>query len=118
MNEAATLAEIRLALGREPDARLFRNQTGALRDQTGRLVRFGLHKGSSDLIGWRTITVGPEHVGQRLAIFTAIEVKAPGGRHPVTEEQETFIRAVLNAGGLAGVARNPDQARHLMGLTP
>lgn len=118
MTEAATLAAIRLALGREPDARMFRNQTGALRDQTGRLVRFGLHKGSSDLIGWRTVTITPEHVGQRLAVFAAIEVKAPDGRHPVTPEQETFIRAVLNAGGLAGVARNAGQARHLLRLDP
>ena len=30
--------------------------------------------GSSDLIGFQTITIGPEHLGSRLARFVAIEV--------------------------------------------
>jgi hypothetical protein len=36
------------------DTRLFRNNTGTLRDQHGRPVQFGLCKGSADLIGYRT----------------------------------------------------------------
>lgn len=116
MSETATLQEIRLALGREPTVRLFRNQVGALKDITGRTVHFGMHKGSSDLIGLRIVTVTPDMIGQRLAIFAAIEVKAPGGKHPVTEDQERFIEFIRKAGGLAGVARNPTQARHILGL--
>jgi hypothetical protein len=43
-----------------PDTRIFRNQVGSLPDpRTGRLVTFGLARGSADLIGWRTITVTP-----------------------------------------------------------
>jgi len=118
MSETATLQEIRLALGREPDVRLFRNNQGSLKDITGRVVHFGLHKGSPDLIGWRTVTVGPEHLGRRLALIAGVEVKAPGGRHPVTPEQEAFITAMVAAGGLAGVARNVAQARHILGLPP
>jgi hypothetical protein len=36
------------------DTRLFRNNTGTLRDQHGRPVQFGLCKGSADLIGYRS----------------------------------------------------------------
>jgi len=50
--------QIRLALGTNPEARIFRNQVGSLPDpRTGRLVTFGLAKGSADLIGWRTVTI-------------------------------------------------------------
>ena len=118
MTEAATLQAIRLDLGRVPGVRLFRNNCGVLKDQHGRPVRFGLHPGSSDLIGFRSLTIASEHVGMTLAVFAALEVKAPGGRHPVTEEQANFLAAVTAAGGLAGVARNTGQARHLLGLAP
>jgi hypothetical protein len=37
--------------------RLWRNNTGTLRDQHGRPVQFGLCKGSADLIGYRSITI-------------------------------------------------------------
>jgi len=116
MSEAATQQEIRLALGRERELRLFRNNVGVLRDANGRPVRFGLHPGSSDLIGWRSVTITPEHIGRALAVFAAVEVKAPQGRHPVTEEQQRFIDAVLAAGGFAGAVTNADQARHILGL--
>lgn len=118
MTEAVTLQAIRLALGTTPGLRLFRNNVGAMRDPTGRLVTFGLCKGSSDLIGWRSVTVTPDMIGQRIAIFTALEIKAPGGTHRVTAEQHTFLRVVEEAGGLAGVARSPDQARLALGLLP
>jgi hypothetical protein len=102
---------IRLALGTRPDLRLYRNQTGALPDpRTGRLVTFGLARGSADLIGWRTITVTPEMVGQQLAVFTSIEIKTPSGR--ITPQQRNWLHAVRTAGGIAGVARTiPDALR-------
>ena len=79
--ETTLQQQIRLALGTRPDARIFRNQVGSLPDpRTGRLVTFGLARGSADLIGWRTITVTPDMVGTQLAIFTSIEVKTPTGR--------------------------------------
>lgn len=118
MSETAALQAIRLALGCVPGLRLFRNNVGALKDQAGRLVRYGLAAGSSDLIGWRSITITPEMVGLQVAIFTALEVKAPGGTHRVTAEQHTFLRNVEAAGGIAGVARSPDQARLALGLHP
>jgi hypothetical protein len=96
---------IRLALGTHPDARLFRNQVGSLPDpRTGRLVTFGLARGSADLIGWRTVTVTPEMVGQRIAVFTSLEIKTPSGR--LSPAQTHWLHAVRTAGGIAGVARS------------
>ena len=93
--------------------RLFRNNTGTLRDQHGRPVSFGLCKGSADLIGWTTRTITQEMVGQRIAVFTSIEVKAASGR--LRPEQRQWLDAVQAAGGVAGVARSVDDARALLG---
>ena len=111
MTEQQTQQQIRLALSRG-DCRLWRNNTGTLLDRYGRPVQFGLCKGSSDLIGLRTVTIGPEHVGQRLAVFAAIEVKADRGR--VTPEQQAFLDLVREMGGLAGVARAVDDAAGIL----
>jgi len=69
--------------------------------------------GSSDLIGWRSVTVRPEDVGRRLAVFVAIEAKTGGAR--LTKEQRAFVEAVRAAGGLAGVARSVEDAAALLG---
>ena len=111
MSEQHIQQEIRLALGSGP-VRLWRNNTGCLKDQQGRPVRFGLCKGSSDLIGLRSITIGPEHLGQTLAVFAAVEVKAQAGR--ATAEQQAFIATVAAMGGLAGVARSVEDAAQIL----
>lgn len=113
-SETTLQQQIRLALGTRPDARLFRNQVGSLPDpRTGRLVTFGLARGSADLIGWRTVTVTPDMVGQRLAVFTSIEVKTPTGR--VRPDQQAWLGVVRGAGGIAGVARSVTDALQLVG---
>jgi hypothetical protein len=104
---------IRLACGRGP-VRLWRNNTGALVDQQGRFVRFGLCKGSSDLIGLRSVVVTPEMVGQRLAQFVALEIKAPQG--VVSPEQQAFLRLVQELGGVAAVCRSIQKAQVVLGL--
>ena len=104
-NETTLQQQIRLAIGTRPDTRLFRNQVGSLPDpHTGRLVTFGLARGSADLIGWRTIVITPDMVGRRIAVFCSIEVKTPTGR--LTPQQRNWQAAVLSAGGIAGVARS------------
>ena len=109
--------QIRLAVGINPDTRIFRNQVGSLPDpRTGRLVTFGLAKGSADLIGWRTITVTPAMVGTRLAIFTSIEVKVLKGR--IRPEQQAWLEAVTQAGGIAGIARSVTDAQALLSNLP
>lgn len=105
-SESAILASIRL-LSRGA-VRLFRNNVGVLLTEDGRKVRVGLCNGSSDLIGWQTRVIG----GQRVAVFTAIEVKRPGGQ--VTDEQQRFLQAVADAGGIAGVAHSEQEARQLL----
>jgi hypothetical protein len=110
-SEQTIQQQIRLTCG-TGSTRLFRNNTGTLRDQQGRPVQFGLAKGSADLIGWRTITIGPEHIGQRIAVFTSIEVKTPTGR--VSPEQRQWLGAVQAAGGIAGVARSVDDALRIV----
>jgi hypothetical protein len=96
--------------------RLWRNNTGAIRDARGQLVRFGLCVGSSDLIGFRTLEITPAMVGRRIAQFVALEVKAPNGR--TTPEQQAFIQTVSDAGGLAAVVRSPEQAQSILESQP
>lgn len=120
MSEHHTQQEIRLALS-NGDSRVFRNNVGV--GWTGTVKRLpggrvliedarpldaGLCKGSSDLIGWKSITITPEMVGGHIAVFTAIEVKGPKTR--ITPEQTNFLARVTEAGGLAGIARSVSDA--------
>lgn len=105
---------IRLAVGARSDTRLFRNNVGSCISSDGRVVRFGLCPGSSDLIGFRTITVTPDMVGQQVAVFSAVEVKTTKGRP--TEQQQKFIQLVQRSGGIAGIARSVDEAQSVLGL--
>jgi hypothetical protein len=111
-DERRIQSEIQLAAGSGP-ARLWRNNVGALKDQAGQLVRYGLCPGSSDLIGFRTVVITPEMVGQRVAIFAAVEVK---DRARPTEQQTAFIHLVQQAGGLAGIARSVPDALSILRL--
>jgi hypothetical protein len=106
---------IRLALGQLPDIRLWRNNSGKLPDpRTGRWVQFGVASpGGSDLIGYRSIVITPDMVGQRLAVFTAIEVKTPTGR--ATPAQRHFIDHIRKAGGIAGIVRSVADAQRILG---
>jgi hypothetical protein len=105
---------IRLAVGTRSDLRLFRNNTGTLPDpRTGRPVQFGLARGSADLIGWRTVTITPEMVGQHIAVFTSIEVKTTTGH--LTPAQQAWMGTVRTAGGIAGVARSVRDAEEILG---
>ena len=105
--------EIRLGLGTREDVRLFRNQVGQLPDpRTGRPVQFGLAKGSADLVGWKTVTITPDMVGQEVAVFASIEVKTPTGRP--TQYQQAWLSAVEKAGGIAGIARSVDDALRIV----
>ena len=114
MSEQELQQRIRLELGRGP-VRLWRNNVGALRDERGRLVTYGLCKGSSDLIGLRQVLIGPEHLGQTLAVFSAIEVKAPKGR--LREEQRSFLELVERFGGYSGVATSVEEAARVLKLS-
>lgn len=85
--------------------RLFRNNCGAYK--RGRhFIRYGVASpGGSDRIGWRSLTITPEMVGQRIAQFVAVEIKVD---EPVTESQHRFIDVVNSSGGLGIIARSED----------
>ena len=68
--------------------------------------------GGGDLLGWRTVEVTPEMVGQRVAVFTSIEVKTRTGK--LRPEQEQWLKVVRAAGGIAGVARSVEDAEALV----
>ncbi len=112
MTEQQIQQHIRLTCSRGP-VRLYRNNTGTLKDSNGRPVQFGLAKGSADLIGWTTRTITPGMVGQQVAVFTSIEVKTATGR--LRPEQRQWLDAVQAAGGIAGVARSVEDAARLTG---
>ena len=115
MSEHEIQQRIRLACGHGP-VRLWRNNSGALVDQQGRLVRFGLCKGSSDLIGLRSVEITPDLVGQRLAQFVALEIKTARG--VVSPEQRAFLALVEQLGGLAAICRSVEAAEQVLKLAP
>lgn len=69
---------------------------------SARRLRAGLCTGSADLIG----------VHKPTGRMVAIEVKTGTGRP--TPEQATFLEAVRAAGGIAGIARSPQEALDLL----
>jgi len=112
-SETKIQQEIRLALGQRSDLRLFRNETGKLPDpRTGRWVQFGLAKGSSDLIGFKTIKITPEMIGQEIAQFVSIEIKTERGK--LTNVQQNWLQKVKSSGGIVGVARTVKDALQIL----
>lgn len=71
----------------------------------------GLPPGFADLFGLVAVEITPEMVGQKLAVFTALEVK-DGAR--VSPLQRNFINAVNDNGGRAGVVRSVEDAERLV----
>lgn len=122
--EMGVLREILLRLS-AGSTRLFRNNvgeawmglprtllTGGIVIAKPVRVKFGLVKGSCDLIGWHSVTVTPDMVGQTVAVFVGIEVKSAQGK--VRPEQQTFIDAATAAGARVGVARSVEQAEAIL----
>lgn len=101
---------------------LLRNNSGALKDHTGRVVRFGLGNvskkiqdnfKSSDLIGITQVVITPDMVGKTVGIFTALEVKkADWKSNKKLDARETaqnaFIQWVLSKGGIAAFVNSVD----------
>ena len=63
---------------------------------------------NSDLIGWKTIEITEEMVGQKIAQFLSVEVKTPKGR--VGTHQQKWMDVVNKHGGLALIARSQEEA--------
>lgn len=107
MNEATIQEHIRAACN-TGKTRAWRNNIAKLQVR-GRWVNYGIPgPGGSDLIGLHSLTITPEMVGCRVAVFTAIECKSPTGKP--TAEQTAFINFIAEIGGISGVARSADDA--------
>lgn len=96
--------------------KLFRNNVGALKDERGRLVRYGLGNDSSamnevlksaDLIGIRKVLIQPHHVGHIFGQFVSREIKSANwqytgaGREPA---QLAWANLINSCGGDAAFA--------------
>ena len=106
---ANTLEKL-IKIAHTPKGRLLRNNVGAT--QIGkRFIKYGLGKGSSDLIGWTTIEITQPLIGQKIAVFTAVELKTEKDR--ASKEQINFIEQVHKAGGLAGIVYNEEEYKKI-----
>ena len=108
--ETKIVNQIRSGLG--SSVHLFRNHVGTVKASNGRWHKFGLGKGSSDLIGYTSVDITPDMVGKTVAVFTAIEVKTPKGK--MSEDQKLFHLKTKLDGGCCGTARSVDDAQHII----
>jgi hypothetical protein len=115
-SEAEVQADVRL---RAPlvRAHLFRNNSGVLPDglanesaAVNRVLK------SADLIGWQSVTVTADMVGQTLAVFLSVEVKpedfnGPRGKAEAEryEAQKNWANLVNKAGGRAYIVTDARQ---------
>ena len=95
--EQDLLNRVLAAVGALPGVLAWRNNTGALRDANGRMVRFGA-RGSADVF---VIAAGR---------FVGIECKHGRGRQ--SEDQQRWQRACEAAGGVYVLAYDVETARH------
>lgn len=103
MNEHVIQSRILLEIGSIPWLRVWRNNTGALLDRNGKLVKFGL-QGSADILG----------IMKPQGRFLAIEVKTEKGRQ--SESQKRFQQMVEDMGGLYILARSPEDVTKALGI--
>lgn len=98
--EAYSTSLIRLEAAQK-GVRLWRNNVGALKDENGRWVRFGLANESarlnaklksSDWIGWRRTLITPRHVGCTIGQACLREMKRPGWKYTGTEREQAQLQ--------------------------
>ena len=102
---------------------LYRNNSGSFKDKTGRFIRFGIGNISkklwskwktSDLIGYTIVTVTPDMVGKKIAVFTAVEVKQPNTKVDARyKAQKKFIDQVTQDGGLGAIINSLESLKKL-----
>jgi hypothetical protein len=68
-----------------------------------------LAAGSPDWIGWQSVVITPAMVGKRIAVFVGLEAKRPTGG-TLSDDQRTFLTALKDDGGIAGVVMNAQDA--------
>jgi len=103
MREAGVSSQAMALVGALPRVVFGRNNTGALPDEGGRLVRYGLGHTRKGTGG------SPDYVGCVGGLFVGLEMK--GGRHGrLSDDQRRWHRAWSACGALVAVVREPQQA--------
>lgn len=111
--ETPLMKKMLLKIGGMPGIRIFRNNVGLgyqgaiesikhpvrVTIKNFRCIKFGLLKGSGDFVGWKTVTVTPEMVGKKIAVFLSVEAKSETGKR--SADQITWAENVQNSGGIA-----------------
>lgn len=119
--EAKSSQETKLRAS-EWGAFLLRNNSGAFKNESGRLVYYGLGNisqkrnkviKSSDEIGYTAVTITPEMVGKTVPVFTALEIKTPdfgiSAHYPEGSREAAqlkFINSIKHKNGIAGFVRH------------
>ena len=91
--------------------RLFRNNVGAYLIGK-RFIKYGLHTGSGDLIGWKKITITPDMIGKNIAVFVSIETKKTKAKPRL--DQQVLARRVNDAGGIAIISDSVEKVKELI----
>lgn len=90
--------------------KLWRNNVGALADERGIPVRYGLGNDSpalnkriksGDLIGWRPLVITPSLIGVKVAQFVSRECKRPDWKYTGNDRESAQLRwaEAVNADG-------------------
>lgn len=110
------------------DIMLWRNNSGAAQDATGRLVRYGLANESAaenevyksaDLVGVTPVVITPDMVGKTIGVFTGFETKksgwhlTPGDKR--AQAQANWGKLVTDRGGFFGFVNDPEQIKAIIG---
>lgn len=75
--------------------------------------RIHLHEeGFPDTVGFSVVEITPEMVGERIPVFTAIELKTKNDR--LRPAQKRFLEGFRNHGTIAGVARAVEDVGRLI----
>lgn len=137
MKETNIVRSVMLKLGSIKGVRIFRNNQGTawigksvvfhdnrtvnvkkgdVLIENARVFHAGLCKGSSDLIGLKSVIITPEMVGKPVAVFLAPEIKTKSGRASV--EQIAFLKMVNDLGGIGFIATDENEAFELLNSKP
>ena len=109
----------RYGTGRHQSVTLHPNPSGVatIMNEGGKVSQLaygmGQRDGGARLIGWRSMTITPDMVGRKVAVFAAIEPIGDVRMAPATAQ---FLRRVVEAGGLAGTAISLEEVRRVLGL--
>lgn len=117
-SETALQNAVRMAASHN-GLRLWRNNVGACKDVTGRVIRYGLINDSAainkklkspDLVGIRPVVVTSEMIGHTIGQFIGRECKKPGWHYTGTDREKAQLACgelILSLGGDWAFIDNP-----------